>query len=69
MDLNDQLVNEGVEELLGMIDNSLDTLRNYGAPWNKIFESDTDDHMDLIYKYEKMVLVRVAQKLKEIHDV
>jgi hypothetical protein len=69
MDLNDQLVNEGVEELLGMIDNSLDTLRNYGSPWNKLFESDTDDHMDLIYKYEKMVLVRVAQKLKEIHDV
>ena len=65
MDLNDQLVNEGVEELLGMIDNSLDTLRNYGEPWNKIFEMDTDNHMELIDNFEKQVLIGVSKRLLE----
>ena len=52
MTINDKLIKEGVDELLGMIDNSLDTLRDHGEPWNKIFEMDSDNHMELIDDFE-----------------
>lgn len=65
MTINDKLIKEGVDELLGMIDNSLDTLRDHGEPWNKIFEMDSDNHMELIDDFEKQVLIGVGKKLLE----
>ena len=65
MTINKKLVQEGIDELLGMIDNSLETLRDYGEPWNKLFEMDTGDHMELMEDFEKQVLIGVGKKLLE----
>tara|TARA_B100000242_G_scaffold293067_1_gene270063 strand:- start:1546 stop:1755 length:210 start_codon:yes stop_codon:yes gene_type:complete len=65
MTINKKLVQEGIDELLGMIDNSLETLRDYGEPWNKLFEMDTEDHMELMEDFEKQVLIGVGKKLLE----
>jgi len=62
---DDKLVNDGVEELLGMIDNSLETLRDYGEPWCKLFEYEDVDHMSLIDEFEKTVLIKLGEKLLE----
>lgn len=62
---NDKLVNEGVDELLGMIDNGLETLRDYGKPWETLFEYEDVDHMSLIEEFERLVLIKVGEKLLE----
>lgn len=62
---DDRLVNEGVDELLGMIDNGLETLRDYGKPWATLFEYEDVDHMSLIEEFERLVLIKVGEKLLE----
>lgn len=71
MKFDQELIEGGVIEVLDLIDNGLDTVRSYSKPWDTVMnmQSESDDHMHVMYEFERQVLVRVAQKLKEIYDV
>ena len=66
--LNKKLIENGIDELHGMIENSLETLRDHGESWSKIFEMDNVDHMELIEKLEKQVMIGVSKKLLEEYN-
>ena len=66
MRFSEEQIEHGAQELHGLVDKQLETLRDYDPEWDRIMnESTNEDVIDNLYEYETLVLERLIEKLKE----
>lgn len=65
IDFNPELISDGADELLGLIDNNIDDLRHYSDTWQEIIKYDDNKVLE---QFEDQVFKEVIKRLRKEHN-